>query len=64
MQKASQFFLYLSYKDTLGYPRSMVLGPWSSVQAASDYSDNLTDSRIGEQILKHLGVEKIVVQES
>lgn len=64
MSEETKFYLHIQYVDTLNYKREMVLGPWASKQAASDYSDNLTNSRIGEQILNHLKAKSLIVQEA
>jgi hypothetical protein len=63
-QVESKFYLYLSGKYKPGYPPMLTLGPWAGRQAAEDYATHLTTSRIGEQILTQLGIEKLVVQES
>jgi hypothetical protein len=43
---------------------TVTLGPWDRKEQADAYSDSLTDSRIGEQLLKKLGVEELLVFES
>jgi hypothetical protein len=37
------------------------LGPWTTKEKAQEFSDSLTDTRIGEQLLNKLGVEQIVI---
>ena len=38
---------------------SFTLGPWDTMNKAIDYSDHLTDTRIGEQLLQKLGVVEL-----
>ena len=64
MTEESKFYLNLDAHFGLGYTVNIKLGPWAGKQAAADYASNLTDSRIGEQLLNALGVTKIIVQEA
>jgi hypothetical protein len=58
------YSLCLRGKNHLGNEYSITLGPWTKKSEADAYSDSLTDTRIGEQLLKKLGVEELIVFES
>ena len=58
------FFLTLRGQRARGDEYSITLGPWTKKTDADAYSDSLTDTRIGEQFLKKLGVEELIVFES
>jgi hypothetical protein len=52
-----KFYLRLSgVRPSDQHEYSLNLGPWKTLEGAIRYSDQLTDTRIGEQLLNKLGV--------
>lgn len=60
----TSFYLTLRGQRARGDEYTITLGPWTKKAEADAYSDSLTDTRIGEQFLKKLGVEELLVFES
>jgi hypothetical protein len=59
-ETAPRFFLCLAgERDSDGGQYSITLGPWTSIDKAVAYSAQLTDTRIGEQLLDKLGVKEL-----
>lgn len=54
-------YLCLKGKNHQGLPYSISLGPFHEKADAQKYSDSLSDSRIGEQLLMKFGVEQLIV---
>jgi hypothetical protein len=63
-QQDSKFYLCLRGKNFEHTQFKLTLGPWTKREQAEAYSDSLTDSRIGEQLMQKLGVEELIVLES
>lgn len=42
-------------------PYAITLGPFRERSQAEDFSNFLTDNRIGEQLLTKLGVERVIL---
>jgi hypothetical protein len=60
--EAPRFYLYIrGVRPSDQHEYGIRLGPWTSEEKAVEYSDTLTDSRIGEQLLGKLGVETLNV---
>lgn len=61
-QTDSKFYLSISgSRPSDQHEYRITLGPWDNIKKAVAYSDELTDSRIGEQLLSKLGVEELHV---
>ncbi len=55
------YYLCLKGRNFQGNPYVVSLGPFHEKTDAEKYSDSLTDSRIGEQLLTKFGVEQVIV---
>ena len=65
MEAQRTFYLMLAgTRESDGGHYSLSLGPWDTEEKAVAYSDSLSDSRIGEQLLMKLGIEELRVYES